>query len=190
MSGTLKQWEQQSSHHRIVASSPERTWEALVGVSLADIPLMRRFLALRALPGRLGGGRGRGLRIDVALVDVLVASGFTVLRFDAPEVLELGRIARFWRLRGDAGVPVGDAAAFRAFDAAGYAKATVVFRVAPLSGGTLLETTTRVHGTDAAARRAFARYWRVVGPASSLTRIALLQTIVRRADDRPGPRRA
>ena len=45
-----------------------------------------------------------------------------------------------------------------------------------------LETTTRVHVPDHAARRSFARYWLVVRPFSGAIRLALLRAVRRRAE--------
>jgi hypothetical protein len=45
-----------------------------------------------------------------------------------------------------------------------------------------LTTETRVHVADPRSRRKFARYWRVVGPFSGLTRILVLRAAKRRAE--------
>jgi hypothetical protein len=49
---------------------------------------------------------------------------------------------------------------------------------------TLLTTETRVYATDPAARRRFARYWRVIYPGSSLIRRMWLRAIRKRAERR------
>ena len=54
------------------------------------------------------------------------------------------------------------------------------FRAKPLPGGrSQLTTETRVAATDAASRRSFGRYWRVVGPFSALIRRRWLRSIAR-----------
>jgi hypothetical protein len=47
---------------------------------------------------------------------------------------------------------------------------------------TLLTTETRIYATDASSRRAFARYWRVIYPGSSLIRRMWLRAIKKRAE--------
>jgi hypothetical protein len=49
---------------------------------------------------------------------------------------------------------------------------------------TLLTTETRIYATDASTRRAFARYWRVIYPGSSLIRRMWLRAVVKRAEVR------
>jgi hypothetical protein len=48
-------------------------------------------------------------------------------------------------------------------------------------GGSLVSTETRIHASDAAARRRFAAYWRVIYPGSALIRRMWLRAIRRRA---------
>ena len=50
-----------------------------------------------------------------------------------------------------------------------------------LADGAQLSTETRIQAVDEAARRAFRRYWRVVGPFSALIRRRWLAQIARRA---------
>jgi len=84
---------------------------------------------------------------------------------DAPgEGLIVGLEGDFWRLRGSG--------------RGSSCSAVIDFRAA--DGG--LTTETRVHVADPAARRKFARYWRVVRPFSGLTRIAFLREAKRRAE--------
>ena len=55
--------------------------------------------------------------------------------------------------------------------APGSVRVAVNLRVAPLPDGTTcLSTETRIAAVDAGARRAFRRYWLVVGPFSALIR--------------------
>jgi hypothetical protein len=64
----------------------------------------------------------------------------------------------------------------------GFAIAAMNFRVVPnASGGSVVSTETRVFANDDAARRAFARYWRVIYPGSALIRRMWLRAIRRRA---------
>ena len=101
-------------------------------------------------------------------IDGLVAAGFTLLHERPGSEIVLGLTGRFWRPSG--GLVRLTPAEFASFAAPGSAQAVWNFRVAPAGRGSLISTETRVRGTDAAARRAFRRYWRVVGPFSALIR--------------------
>src|SRR5262249_57314345 len=60
---------------------------------------------------------------------------------------------------------------FRDLQRPGFAKAAINFRVREIAPGECEVTTeTRVFGTDAAASRKFARYWRGIYPGSPLLR--------------------
>jgi hypothetical protein len=57
------------------------------------------------------------------------------------------------------------------------------FRLTPLDQGrTMLETSTRCQPTDAAVRRRFGAYWRLIRPFSGLVRRDMLGAIARRAE--------
>ena len=77
----------------------------------------------------------------------------------------------------------GSAGAFMALTQPGFAKAGMNFLLEDESGGwTRVTTETRVHGTDAAAQRRFAAYWRVIYPGSALIRRGWLRAIKARAE--------
>ena len=57
------------------------------------------------------------------------------------------------------------------------------FRIEPDGkGGSRLSTETRVFATDAASRRRFAAYWRVIYPGSALIRRMWLRAVRLRAE--------
>lgn len=75
---------------------------------------------------------------------------------------------------------------FKRLSDAGFAKATMNFRVEPDgAGGSHVTTETRVFATDAASRRRFAAYWRVIYPGSALIRRMWLRAIRQRAEEDP-----
>jgi len=72
---------------------------------------------------------------------------------------------------------------FKGLAAPGVAKAVMNFRMEPDGEGTwLVSTETRVHATDASARRRFARYWFLIRPGSGFIRRMWLRAIKRRAE--------
>ena len=107
--------------------------------------------------------------------------GFVVLAERAPEELLIGVQGRFWTLTGQ--LEPLDAAAARLPVPAGRARAGWNFTTEPLpDGGTLLATETRIVCADAATRRRFLWYWRVIQPGSELIRRAVLSRIRREAE--------
>jgi hypothetical protein len=78
-----------------------------------------------------------------------------------------------WRPRGGLR-PFADAAP-------GMVRMAADNRAVPAAGGCILSTDTRVQGVDAEARRAFRRYWFVVGPFSGVIRRRWLHAVARAA---------
>lgn len=106
--------------------------------------------------------RLRGLETSATVEELLVSIGFGVL-YRAPTEVVFGAAGRPWTKRGG----------IHAFEAAqpGDLRVVVDMRAVPLDAGRcLLSTETRVQATNETARRAFARYWRVVKPFSGLIR--------------------
>jgi hypothetical protein len=172
-------------HAIVVRADAARAYLALKEADLAGPWLVRALFLLRALGSRRripGGPRGR------LTMDDLVPAGFFVLAEEdaslgappagaptrgapAPErKIALGTVGRFWSLRPEPR-PLVSAATFAEFEEAGWAKAVVSFSVEPLGDSrSRIRTETRVRATDAASRRRFLRYWRLVGPFSALIR--------------------
>jgi hypothetical protein len=128
---------------------------ALRGVTFGDVPLMRVLLLLR--------GIGRPAA-DETVIGAMARRSTTLE--DVPgEGLVLSLAGWFWRLRSRPGDE-------------SPARAVIDFRAEPGR----LTTETRVHLDDAASRRKFARYWRLIRPFSGLTRIVVLRAAKRRAE--------
>lgn len=124
--------------------------------------------------------RLRGMPADALRLDGLERVGFVRLA-DEPGDLVMGLIGRFWTPSG--GLELIAPADFVVFDRPGYARAAWSFSVRESGPGeVLLETETRVHCTDAASRRSFARYWLFIRPFSGLIRRAALRSIRRDAE--------
>jgi hypothetical protein len=145
-----------SRHERVVAGEPEPAFAALLA-SPPD-PVVRALMRLR------------GMRAMPTLDAFFAGHGFELLS-RSPTELVVGASGRPWRLTER----------LRPFDAErpGTVRLAADFRAQPVRGGTLLSTETRVSAIDAAARRAFGRYWRVVGPFSGLIRRRWLRAAAR-----------
>ncbi len=147
-----------------VEASPERIEAAVRAVHADDLPLVRLLLRIRLL-GRLPAPRPF-VAIGLPLEDV------------PGEGLVLGLTGQFWRIRGAQVSGPRNREEFLAYDRPDVCKAVIDFRI----DGGRLTTETRVHVADPAARRKFARYWRVVRPFSGLTRVAFLRAVRRQAE--------
>jgi hypothetical protein len=165
-------------HHEIAVDAPVAdAWAAVRDLDLARSPVIAALLAVRGIPALLT--RARPISRHVGL-DAILAAGFVVLADDAPHELVLGVVGRFWQ--PTSGIHRVTAEEFEAFDEPGFAKGAWNFTVrAAGPDRSVVATETRVHCTDATARRRFLRYWRIVGPFSALIRVLLLRAIARAA---------
>ena len=169
----LPSWDFRTRYARQIAAGPPQVWAALHAVTFRELPLTRLLMSVRtAGRARLDGPLAEGLRMPV------------LGQAEAREAV-LGQVARYWTPRPAAGpasshTPEG----FARFAEPGWAKAALSLQLTPLpGGGTLLAAETRVLATDPAARRAFARYWRLIrAGGAGLIRLELLRAVARRAE--------
>jgi len=170
-------WQFGEHHSTEVAAPPARAYEAMRAVTADEILLFRTLTWIRrggrSLPqGILNAGK------DKSLIDVATQSGFRTLADDAPRELVIGTVVK--RPAGSKGRLTEDV--FRKPLPPGYAIAAMNFLITPnASGGSTVSTETRVYANSDAARRSFARYWRVIYPGSALIRRMWLRAIKRRA---------
>ncbi len=154
-------WQFGERHTTRVRASPERIDAALRLVTADDITFFRTLTWIRSphLRQRDGGSILRPPSTPTPLLDVVLRSGFMMIS-DRPanEMVLTTRIAR--------GV-----------------SATINFQIAANGdGSSQLTTETRVFAIDPPATRAFAAYWRLIYPGSSLIRIMWLRAIRLRAE--------
>ena len=158
----LPRYDVRTRHAVHVDAPPERALAAAFEVTSAEAQLLRRLFRLRGLRAPA----------DVPIWDAMRAEGFTP--FDRETLVA---IARPWRIGGS----TRSAEGFERFDEPGWAKLAMDLRA---EDGRLV-TETRVLLTDAAARRAFRRYWFVIRPFSRLVRRSWLRAAKRRAEQAP-----
>ena len=173
-------------HGRLVRATPGRADAAVRALTLREVPVVALLTAVRSLP-ELAVRRHVPPVVDRPLLEQARAAGFTVLHDVPGEELVLGLIAQVWRPGGRV-VRATTPAEFTSFAEPGFVRAAMDVRFTAVDGGTVVATETRVRATDAGARRAFGRYWRVVGPFSGLIRIALLRGVATRAGRQPAGR--
>jgi hypothetical protein len=173
-------------HSRWIAAPPDVVWEALRTVDLGRPWPVRVLMGLRAVPALLRHPRSawRRLREPRAPATLRRVTGYDfALLAEAPgRELVLGIVGRFWTPTG--GLVPTDAERFRRPLAPGLAQGAWSFALAAEDGGTRLSTETRVRCADDAARRSFARYWRVIRPFSGFLRLVMLREIARAAEAR------
>ena len=151
---------------------------------MGELRLFRLLMGVRVLPGRLLRSPDTRFDADEPLLGWAIKFGFTVLGEDLRRELVVGAIGQPWRLAGGRGMAVVGGHDFAAFDQAGYAKMAANFRLDSIAGGraTRLSTETRVACTDASSARRFARYRRLIRPASGAIRRSWLTVIKRWAE--------
>jgi hypothetical protein len=124
---------------------------------------VRRALAAPAAPDRLTAAlfRARGLRRDTTVQELFERTGFRLIACSPTEAVFAA-----------SGTPWRPSGGIRPFDDAvpGSVRVATDIVAVAVAGGCVLSTETRVLAVDAAARRAFRRYWFVVGPFSGLIR--------------------
>jgi len=176
-----------ASYEITVRASAEAVYGALWETDYDREPLIRTLLTLRSLPGLLLHPRaswrrmqGRRHRAPEGLRRVLRGDGFVLLAESPNEEVVLGVTGRFWT--ASAKLVPSSAATFREPTPPDLARAVWNFRLEPVGEGIRLTTETRVRCGDEASRRAFKRYWFLIGGASGLIRKVMLWRIKRTAE--------
>jgi hypothetical protein len=175
-------WDHEMTHEKVIAAPPELVWRALSELRPADLPIAKTLFWLRGLPGALRGSRFQSSE-TLTLLDGARQARFSVLTYDEPKLVEVGRIAKFWQASPTGGPVVTDRAEFDAFDEPDFAKAIMAIALVPHGSGTLVTTTTRIKATDDGARRKFGRYWGLIKVGSATIRRAMLSGTERRAKE-------
>jgi len=191
LDGFSPAWQFSEFHERLIQATPAKVYEAVWGVTAGEIRLFRALTWLRSprLPG--SGGRESILHAPAGkpILKVATSSGFLLLADEPDREIVVGMVVIAPRGSGGKLGGLGLLGGFKgpegfaALDGPGIAKAVMNFRMTDAGGGqTRLTTETRVHATDASARRRFAAYWRTIYPGSALIRREWLRAIQRRAE--------
>ncbi|HEX3129529.1 MAG TPA: hypothetical protein VH394_19485 [Thermoanaerobaculia bacterium] len=177
----LPSYEFREFHETRVNASPERAYEAILGVTAGEIRLFQTLTWLRSprLPwGKPGPSTILNAPADRPILDVATSWEFCKL-VEAPGIEIVVGMAVI-RPRGTP--PISAPADFFT-SKPGYALAAMNFRIEYEGADQCRVTTeTRVHATDAVSRRLFAGYWRLIYPGSSFIRVEWLRAIRRRAE--------
>lgn len=177
-----------SERHAIdVAAPASETFAAARAMDVNRAPLARAIFAARSLPARLRGASVR--RVPRSLLDETQAIGWRVLAEVPGRAIVMGAYTQPWKADVEFhGLP---AAEFAAFSEPGFAKIVWTLEVEPLGPArSRFVTRTRVHTTDASARRRFRRYWALMSPGILLIRHSSLGIVKREAERRSASWRA
>jgi hypothetical protein len=192
----MPEFDARSAHAVEVRAAPETVYRALLEADFGRNPVVVGLMALRAIPAlalaprrafahwrqprarsetrsEAGGDRGP--------MGSLLSGAFALLAAQPPRELTFGLTGRFWTPTG--GLTRTDPARFREPLPPGLARAAWSICVEPLAPGrTRLSTETRISCADPPTRRAFLRYWHIIGVGSHLIRLALLRQVKRAAE--------
>ena len=152
-------------HDVAVPLEPEGALELVLATPAASDRIVRALVTARGMIAR-----------DATIEGFFAAHRFVVLD-RSPTEWVAGAVGAVWRPRGGL-VRLDDAEAWRAAHVPGTIKGAVDFRAEPIPGGSRLTTETRVQATDDQARRAFRRYWLLIGPFSALIRKRWLAAVM------------
>jgi hypothetical protein len=170
-------WQFSERHTIEIDAPPSLVFEAIKRVRADEVFLFRTLTWIRRggrrLPQSILNPGAREPLIGVAL-----KSGFVKLAEEPDREVVIGMAVI---------APPGahrqiTSGAFKTALAPGYALAAMNFVVLPVgSNRSVVTTETRVYANNEAARRKFARYWRVIYPGSAFIRRMWLRAVRRRA---------
>jgi len=165
-----------------LCAPPGEALGAVKLVGLGEMPLVRVLFAVRSVPAYVMGKRGLPSAGTDPLYGQMLEFGFVSIGEEPGRELVVGGIGQMFRVSGGRTPIFRDVSEFVAFREPGYAKVAMNFSARPLESGSELRTETRVVATDAASRRRFGRYWRLIQPGSALVRRGWLAAAKRRAE--------
>ncbi|MFI6390145.1 hypothetical protein ACIBHY_09730 [Nonomuraea sp. NPDC050547] len=158
------------NHELRISQPPDLVWRALMGVSAAELPMVRALMRLRGMSSRGGGSE--------TVLAGLSRRGWFELAKDPGRLVIMGSIGQFWRPGSQRRFcPADD---FPAHEEDGYAKSASAFELVPAGTGTLLRTETRV-APAGNVRFRMGAYWLLIRPFSGLIRRMILHAVAGRA---------
>ena len=171
-------YEFSETHRILIRATRSRIYRSIKEVTPGEITLFRALTWIR----RFGKARPESILNaprDEPILEVATRTGFLLLAEDLDRELVIGIVVIS---PGGVKRPVTPGQ-FKGLAIPGVAKAVMNFRIEDASeGACFVFTATRVHATDAAARRRFAPYWTVIRPGSGFIRRMWLRAIKRRAE--------
>jgi len=176
-------YEVSERHEIVVRAPPGDAFAAACALDLQQAPVIHAIFRGREL---LLGAEPGADSLPAGLLPMTLRIGWRVLAEQPGRRIVVGAVTQPWLpMVVFQGLPPEQ---YAAFDSADYAK--IIWTMETDSLGPSLarvRTQTRVHLTDAGARRKFRRYWSVMSPGIRLIRWQALRVARRTADDRFSP---
>lgn len=167
-------------HTTRVLAPPADVFRAISKVTAEEIRLFKTLTWIRRF-GRQGPESILNTPQKTPMLEVVTRTTFLLLAQEQDRELVIGTVVI--SPPAAAGLLPRTPEAFRTLTQPGFATATMNFLIQPDGlGNSLVSTETRVFASDAATRRRFARYWRVIYPGSAIIRRSWLRAIRRRAE--------
>lgn len=179
----MPSFEENEVHDVYLDADPDDVEKALKAVTGRELRMLGPLVVLRELPGWLMGRRQKseGQRErNRPLFDDLVQAGFVQLDERPGREIVFGVIGRFWSLAGNKPIPFDGREEFCDWDRPDNALAVMNFLIRREGTGSRLLTETRIRTTDAASRRKFKLYWRIIRWGSGAIRRSWLAAVRRR----------
>lgn len=178
----LPEFQFHKAHRVTVNAPPEKVYAAARGLLTREMPMpVKCMLMMRMIPARLAGNRETPIDDGRPFLDQMCRSGFILLEEDKPREIVFGTIGQFWKL-SPVMLTVENPPAFMEFNKPEFAKVAANLAVLSENGGVALFTETRIEVPDEAARRTFARYWKLISLGSGWIRVMWLNAIKKKAE--------
>lgn len=172
--------DERTVHQIRVRASPAAVLAAAESFDIESLGLVRALFRIR---GWLLGAKPLPPHVPRGLVEQMTSIGWSTLGVEPGRQRVMGSVTRPWEANVRFHALAPDA--FVAFAEPGQVKIVWSLEADPDAerpGETLFRTETRSRGTDAASRRRFRRYWRLVSPGILLIRRVLLPAVRRAAE--------
>ena len=172
------------AEHTVAHADQATTFRAARDLDFLRVrtPILLAAMWARGLPARLAH------RVDDVPPTLVLSEetmpGWVILGERPDEEIAFGAVGVFWHAQIEWRQVARDD--FAAFADPGFGKIGCNFSVRPYGDATLLSYECRTATTDAASRRAFARYWRVIRPFVVHIMRATVHTIRADAERRAG----
>ena len=175
----LPQYHFVERHSITVNSTPEKVFEAIWNIDMAESKVIKTLLKMRGTYGLIFAGKSApGLSIK----DLIGKAGFIPLEKVKNKEIIMGFVGRFWQPSGGIARNVR-AEDFVRFKKTGYCKTAWNFYIEQENGDKLrLSTETRILCYGCSAKIPFSLYWAVIRPFSGWIRLEMLRIIKKLAE--------
>ncbi len=177
--------------NKVIDARPEETFAAVKRLDFSRSYLVRALVWIRTLPERLRAIREkREPRSSATMTfeDVTKGAGWVLLGEQPGEEMVLGLVGQFWKR--DFGIVKVEPAEFAGFDKPGYAKTVLGISIRPYGEGrSLITYENRTTTTNEDAKKAFRRYWMLIGPGAAIIGYRTL-ALVKHEAEHPSAKKA